>query len=165
MKPRLDPEEALAGPFYAVAALLVVIPLGDFLLSASAPEPSSIQWRFSTIGLLSSRTLTPILGLGLAFVLSALLKQHGMQRLLVYVCLTSGVALAGLSVLFLRDVMHLSLNVPTDERPAFSSAWHRALLKHALSAATLLYLGWSARRMIPERGRPHAPKPVHVVSK
>lgn len=165
MKPRLDPDEALAGPFYAVAALLVVIPLGDFLLSTAPPEPSSPQWRFTTVGLLSSFTLTPILGLGLAFVLSAILKQYRVQRILVYLCLTIGVVLAGLSALFMMDMMQLSSTVPTTERPAFDSAWQRALLKHALSAVAVTYLGWGARRMIPERNRLRTPKAVHVVSK
>jgi hypothetical protein len=59
---RLDPDEALAGPLYAVAAMLVIVPLTDFLLSVPPPQLSSVQWRFATAGLFSSYIVQPILG-------------------------------------------------------------------------------------------------------
>jgi hypothetical protein len=162
---RLDPEEALAGPLYAVAALLFLLPLVDFLLGIPPAQLSSVQWRFAAVGLLSGYTLTPILGVALAFVVSAMLKQYMAQRVLVLACFLGALLLIVLSMGFLLDVMQLRATVPAEGRPAFSSAWKRAILKHLLSAVVLAYMGWRARRMIPARSRPHAPKPVHVVSK
>lgn len=165
VRTRLDPEDALARPLYAVAAMLVVIPLVDFLLVVPPAEYSSVQWRFAAAGLLSSHTLMPILGLALAFVISAVLKQHSVQRALVVACLTIAVFLGVVCILFVLDVRSLRASVPLDGRPAFSSAWTRALITHALSAATLAYLGWRARLMIPVSSRVRGPKTVHVVSK
>jgi len=68
---RLDPDEALAGPLYAVAAMLLIVPLTDFVLSVPPAQFSSVQWRFATAGLFSGYTVQPILGLALAFVVTA----------------------------------------------------------------------------------------------
>jgi hypothetical protein len=165
LKPRLDPEEALSGPLYLVAIVLVAIPALDFLMSVPAVNFGSVQWRFAAAGLLSGYTLTPILGIGLGFVVASLVKQDRVQLALVILCLAIGVALLIISVGFVFDALQLRVSIPADERAAFNSAWRRALLKHLLSAITLLYLGWNARRMIPHRSNKRGPRPVHVVSK
>lgn len=165
MKPRLDPEEALSGPLYLVAIVLVAIPAVDFLLSVPAVNFSSVQWRFAAVGLLSGYTLTPILGISLALVIASFLRHHGVQLAMVILCLTMGTVLLVMSAGFVFDALQLRFQIPADGQAAFNSAWRRALLKHVLAAIALLYLGWRARRMIPARSTKHSPKPVHVVSK
>jgi hypothetical protein len=150
---------------YLVAALLVAIPLIDFLLSVPAAEPGNVQWRFSAVGLLSGYTLLPIVGCALAFVVSSVLRHYTLQRLLVAFCLTMGVVLIALSLGFLLDVAQVRASVPPGGRAAFSSAWNRALIKHVLGGVALIYMGWRARRMIPVRVKQRGPKPVHVISK
>jgi hypothetical protein len=164
-KTPIDPEEALAGPLYVVAALLIVIPLADFALSVAAPVLSSVQWRFAAVGLLSGFTLTPILGIAMMFVISAILEHRRLQRVLSILCLTIAVVFIVMSAGFVLDVLQLRASVPLEGRPAFQSAWTRALLKHVLAAVALGYLGWRARRMIPAGPRPKTPRTVHVVSK
>ncbi len=165
MSPRLDPEEALAGPLYGVAALLIVIPLVDFVLSVPSAEFSNTQWRFAAVGLFSGYTLTPILGLAMALVIAAFLKQFAIQRWLVAASLSFAALLIAVSLGFLLDMQELRGSVPNDGRAAFKSAWTRASVKLALSAIGLVYLGWSARRMIPARVRQRPSKTVHVISK
>ena len=162
---RLDPEDALAGPLYAVAALLVVIPAADFLLSVASPQPSSVQWRFAAVGLLSGFTLTPVLGVAMAMVVAAFLRHVTVQRVLVVLCLAMAAILLILSAGFLLDVIQVGASVPAEGRAAFKSAWTRALIKHLLVALALAYLGWRARRMIPSGSRPRTPRTVHVVTK
>ncbi len=165
MSHRLDPEEALAGPLYVVAALLILLPLVDFALSIPATELSSVQWRFAAVGVLSGYTMMPLLGLGLAFVISAVRKQHTVQRGLVLICLTTALALVGMTLSFVLDGLQVRASVPEEGLSAFMNAWTRALLKLALSAVALAYMGWRARRMIPAPSRHRTPKTVHVVSK
>ena len=165
MSSRLDPEEALAGPLYVVAALLIGIPLVDFVLSVPSAELSNVQWRFAAVGLLSGYTLTPILGLAMALVIAAVLKQYAVQRWLVAACLSFGATLIALSAGFMLDVLQLRFSVPSDGRAAFQSAWIRAVVKLGLSMIALVYMGWRARRMIPAWSRHRPPKTVHVVSK
>lgn len=165
MSTRLDPEEALTGPLYLVAALLVVFPIVDYVLSVPPPAMSDVQWRFAAVGLLSNYTLTPILGLAMAFVISAFLKHHSLQRWLVVACLSLAVILIALSLGFVLDSLQVRASVPEEGRAAFASAWKRAFIKHALATVALVYMGLRARRMIPSRNRQRTPKPVHVVSK
>ena len=165
MSSRLDPDEALAGPLYAVAALLIVIPLVDVVLSVPPPELSNAQWRFGAVGVLSSYTLTPILGLAMGFVIAAFLKQYAVQRWLVAATLSFAAVLLALSTGFLFDMSELRFSIPNDGRAAFQSAWIRAIIKLALSIIALAYMGWRARRMIPARIRHRPAKTVHVVSK
>lgn len=165
MGTRLDPEEALAGPLYFVATLLVVIPMVDYFLSVPPAEYSNVQWRFSALGLLSGHLLTPLLGLALVFVISSVLRHHTLQRIMVIASLAFSVLLLLLSVSFLVDVKQLDATVPRDGRAAFTSAWQRALIKLFLASWGFGYLGLRARRMIPAPSRHRGPKPVHVVSK
>lgn len=165
MAARLDPEEALAGPLYVVAALLIVIPMVDVVLGVPAPQFSNVQWRFAAVGALSGYTLTPVLGLSMALVIAAFLKQYAVQRWLVAAVLSLAAILIALSFGFVRDMLELRVSVPEDGRAAFNSAWERAIAKLALSALALVYMGWRARRMIPVRSRHRTPKPVHVISK
>jgi hypothetical protein len=163
--PRLEPEEALTGPLYAVAGLLILVPLVDLVMTVPPPEYGNLQWRFTAMGLLSGATLLPIVGLALGLVISGYLKQRTIMLTLVIVCLTMAVALLTLSFGFLIDVKQLRFTVPDETRAAFNSAWRRAVIKLLLSGATLAYMGWLARRMIPGVVRKPAHKPVHVVSK
>ena len=165
MTSRLDPDEALAGPLYAVAALLIVIPLVDVVLTVPPPELSNAEWRFAAIGVLSSYTLTPILGLAMGFVVAAFLKQYAVQRWLVAASLSFAAILLALSIGFLLDMSELRFSIPNDRSAAFQSAWIQAIIKLALSIIALAYMGWRARRMIPARTRQRPVKTVHVVSK
>lgn len=149
-KPPLDPEEALAGPLYVVAILLVAMPAIDFVLSVGSLQPGSVQWRFATVGLLSGYTLTPILGAAMGLVVAAVAGHALVQKVLVALCLTSAVVLAVLSVGFVLDTLQLRLTIPSDGQGAFRSAALRALLKHGLAAVAFWYLGWRARRMLPD---------------
>jgi hypothetical protein len=163
---RLDPEEALAGPLYFVAAMMVIIPLVDFVLTVPSPEFSSAEWRFSAAGLLSGHILWFLLGVALAFAVSAILKHYAVQRALVIACLTSAVIFALLSYQFWTDMGSQRFSTFGDARLAFTSAGNRAIIKLMLTAIAFGYMGWRARRMIPAAAARHkTPKPVHVVSK
>jgi chromate transport protein ChrA len=161
----IDPEDALAGPLYLLAGMLVLVPLVDFVLSVPPAELSSAQWRFGALGMLSGHMLMPVLGIAVALVVSAITKQYSVQRILVLVCLTTAAIMLVLAIAFLRDMDDARAYVTTDGMPAFSSAATRAIIKLILTSIMLGYLGWRARRMIPAPVRHKTPKPVHVISK
>jgi hypothetical protein len=164
-KPLLEPDEALAGPLYLVAGLLVVMPLMDFAMSIGPAQFASVQWRFASVGLLSGYTLMPLLGLALALGLAGLTRQRAAQRVLIVLCLTLAVVMLLIAVGFLLDVMQVRATVPAEGRPAFQSASTRALVKHLLAVIAFWYLGWRARRMVPPPIRAKAPKTVQIVNK
>jgi hypothetical protein len=161
----LDPEDALAGPLYLLAGMLVFVPLVDFILTVPPAEWANARWRFDAVGLLSGYTLMPVLGFAVALVVSAIRKQYSLQRGLVIGCLTTAAIILVLSIAFLQDMADERAYVTSDAMPAFSSATTRALIKLLLTSISLAYLGWRARRMIPAPVRQKTPKPVHVISK
>ncbi len=163
---QLDPEDALAGPLYVVAGLLVLMPALDFLMSIGTPQAGSVQWRFATVGLLSGYTLTPILGFALALVVAAVRSHKAVQRILVVLCLLGAATLLLLLIGFIFDVLQLRVQIPAEGQAAFRSAAVRAALKHLLAALAFGYLGWRARRMIPSGPREKRPVPgVRVIAK
>jgi hypothetical protein len=70
-----------------------------------------------------------------------------------------------LTVGFLLDVVQLRLSIPEDGQRAFRNASARAITKNVLGAIAFFYLGWRARRMIPERSHEPKPKTVRIVTK
>jgi ethanolamine transporter EutH len=150
---------------YVIAVLLFLLPTVDFALSIPAAEFSSVQWRFATVGVLSGYTLLPIAGLGLGFVIASVRKHLTVQRILVLMCLTIALILIVMTMSFVLDGLQVRASVPEEGLAAFTSAFTRALLKLALSAVALAYMGWRARRMIPASVRRRSPRTVHVVSK
>lgn len=163
--PRLDPEEALIGPVYLVAALLVLLPAVDFVMSVGTPQPGSVQWRFATVGLLSGYTITPILGAAIALVVAGFAGHRLVMAAVSWLSLVGAAILLLLVASFLLDAIQLRLTVPEDGQRAFRSASARALVKHGLSAAAFLYLGWRGRRMIPAVSHERQARPVHIVTK
>ena len=165
MRIRLDPDEALGGPLYAVAALLILVPVAEFVFTIPPPNFENARWRFDAVSLVASNMVMPIVGMALALVVSGMLGQPRVQRVLVYACLTIALGLAAASAGFMRDVQALRLVVPLDESAAFRSIWMRSIIKLLLSMAVLAYLGWKARQMIPAATHHKSPTSVHVITK
>ncbi|HSA55464.1 MAG TPA: hypothetical protein VLE53_07150 [Gemmatimonadaceae bacterium] len=151
---RLDKDEALPAPLYVVAALLIALPGIDLLQSVSGGQPANVQWRFATVGVLSSYLATPLLGTAVAVVVASVAGHHGVRRVLVVVCFTASAVLVLLALGFILDALQLRSSVRPDARDSFEGASVRALAKLMLVAAGLAFLGLRARRIRgPHRSR------------
>lgn len=144
---------ALAGPVYAMAAILVTISFLDFLQSVSGFQPGSIQWRFATVGLLSSYLVMPMLGSVMIIVVAAVNEHRLVQRVIGIVNLVAALALLVLLFGFGLDVLQLRNSVPSENVDAFTAASVRAAAKHGLAVVGLAYLGWRAARGVPGTAR------------
>lgn len=143
----LDSDEALAPPLYLLAAFLVAMPAADFLQGIGAPQPGSVQWRFATIGLLSSYVAMPLVGVALAVVVAAVREHRVAQRALALANLAVAVVLVCLVALFTLDALQLRSGVPADSRGNLESASLRAVLKHVAAAVVLFWLGMRGLRI------------------
>jgi hypothetical protein len=143
----LDADDALTGPFYFLAMVLVVMPLLDFTQSITTFQPGNVQWRFATMGLASNFTLTPMLGIGLAIAIAAFRGQAALLRIFAWVTLVAAGVLILLLAGFILDVLQLRSEVPADGRAGFESASLRAVVKHVISVLALAFLGVRARRI------------------
>lgn len=162
---RLEKDEALRAPLYLVATLLVLLPGIDFLHAVGGLQPGNIQWRFATVGVLSSYLATPLLGATIALVVAAMSGHHGIRRGLMIACFITGGGLVLLALGFALDALQLRSSVRPEALNSFQGASARAGLKLLLVAAGLAFLGWRALRIAtPERRRSADRGPVPLVT-
>ena len=162
---QLEKDEALPAPLYVVAALLVLLPGIDFLQAVGGIQPANIQWRFATVGVLSSYLATPLLGAAVAIVVASLTGRHGLRRGLAYGCFALSAVLVLLSMGFTLDALQLRNTVRPDALGSFEGASARAVLKLLLAAGALAFLGWRAVRIAtPARPRVSRRAPVPLVT-
>jgi hypothetical protein len=137
----VDTDEVLAAPFYAFGMLLIGLPLLDFVTSVLPPSFSNIQWRFTTVGLLSNFLMTPLLGMGIMIVVAAIREHFVFQRVLATINGIAAVLLIALLVLFVLDIVQLTGSIPPDGLKIFQNAAFKAIVKHTM---TILVLTWLA---------------------
>jgi hypothetical protein len=145
---------SLAVPAYLMAALLVLFPLGDTLLTVWPLRLGTVSWRFGAVGIFSRAMMTPLLGLLLALAVAALAKHSRARR---------GIALlAGLQALVLLIVIPLfaldTLQMRSQVRPealagvdvastiAATKLLLTAVVAAALCAAGVRRTRWDAQR-------------------
>jgi len=139
--------DALIGPLYFVAFLLVATPVMDFVTSIIPLRTSDIEWRFASVGLLSGFLLTPLLGLALAIGVAHIAMHRRFQRVLAVLNLTVTAFFVVLSLFFLLDIFQLRSAVEPEAAEAFASAASKAVIKHASFIVALGMLGWGGFRV------------------
>jgi hypothetical protein len=151
----------LAWPVYLAGVLTLVLPLADLLASVWPIRVGQLEWRFGTIGLLSGFTLSPMLGLIMCMAAAAVLEHRVVQRVFAAVGMLGAVLLLGMTVVFAFDWLQYRAAAPAEARPAMDTGSIKAIVKHLLVAASLIWLaiaGWQAGRRA-HRAR-HAQPPL-----
>ena len=92
---------------YSVGLLLLIVPLVDLTLRALPPQFGTLQWRFSTVGLLLGNYGTLILGVSLIGLTAALLGDRGVLRAVGVGALIMAVVTLAMLVLFGLDAVQL----------------------------------------------------------
>jgi hypothetical protein len=92
---------------YAVAMLLILVPLADVTLRSFTTEFGSLQWRFGTVGLLFGNLGTVVLGLGLAGLVATILGNRGVLRGVGLFSILLAVALLAMMALFALDALQM----------------------------------------------------------
>lgn len=139
---------------YLVAALMLIIPVLEVVLSVWPLRVGETSWRFGTVGLLSQALLTPLLG---ALVLVLLAVTLGHRRTLATVSVVAALlALALLVVIpiFGLDAIQMRTRVRTDAHRAFdlSSVLATIKLTAAFVVSLLLAIGsWKMRKAVMRR--------------
>jgi hypothetical protein len=138
---RFDSGDALIGPLYLIALLLIGTPLMDFVSSVLPLRPGELQWRFASVGLLSGFLLTPLLGIVLALGVAIYADHARFIRLLS--AFNVGVAVLFVIVLgaFALDILQLRSVVQAEAKAAFEAAAVKAVVKHGCFIVALGWLG------------------------
>ena len=146
MKPTSSAERTLISGGYAVAIMLLVVPIADSILATWPPAPSSIQWRFGMLGLLGNSLSYPVLAMLMAALTARFLEQRrvlatlGVLGALAAVFLLVGVGFFALDTLQLRSVVR-----PTMQRPFLAAAVKSGTI-FVVAAAIFAWLSLGAYR-------------------
>lgn len=148
----------LAVSLYGVAAILVVLPITDTVLSLWPLHTGDLIWRFGAAGIIASHALLmPLIGLLLASVTAVLLEHRRTLRGLSVVAAVVGLAVAVGIGLFALDVVQTRARVEPGAQAGFDSASLRVFIRMGLvvPAAIAIAAGsWAASgRVGRESGR------------
>jgi len=155
----LEQLNPLAVPAYAVAALMVLIPVVDTVFALLPMHPGDVAWRFGAIGLGSQLMLSPLLGALVAFVTAALLGHRGGLRALQILCMVAAVLILAAVVLFVLDALQTRHQVQPKAKFAFDKATATALLKYFVGLAIWVAFVIAGQRLIGRRRAQDASEP------
>ncbi|HET9983616.1 MAG TPA: hypothetical protein VFQ38_08510 [Longimicrobiales bacterium] len=135
-----------------MAAILVVFPAAEAMLSLMPWQLGVTAWRFGAAGLLSRALMTPMLGLLMLAGLAVLLEHRRFLRVLSVASLVVAVALIVVLGTFLLDALQMRGQIRPDLKKPFDVASLQAAAKFAVSAVWLGLLAVGGLRAA-RRGR------------
>lgn len=128
----MKPNRAVIAAAYAVALMLVLIPLSEMLLRVWPLRLGEASWRFGAVGLFSNALMTPLLGLTFAGMLAFIYGHRRTIRTISVVLGVSGLILVLASGMFILDALQMRASVVPEAKLAFDVASAQALLKLGL---------------------------------
>jgi hypothetical protein len=158
----------LLGTGYVLAALLLVLPLLEPLVTLLPPRPGAVRWRLQAFGAFSQALVLPLLGATLAVGTAVLLDQRKVVRVLAGVAFGFGLLLAMATLLFALDLVEYRGAIGVELREYYQVAGLIYFFALSLGAAFLFWLGWAAGRAAgwPRHGvRHHTREPEPPLAK
>lgn len=137
----------LATPAYALAVLLIVIPLLDTLFAMLPTRLGDVSWRFGALGLGSQALMTPLLGALVALATAVLLEHRRGVRVLQVLAWVVAAGLVGAIVLFLLDAVQVRASVKAEAKPALDKVSVLALGKYFAGVAVSMMFAVSSHRL------------------
>lgn len=132
---------------YAMVLLMILIPIGEALLSVAPFRLGDTAWRFGAAGMVSRALMTPLLGLILLGAIGYALERRWVVLTTAGLALFAMLALFGAQVIFILDAVQMRSLVREEARQAFDAASVLALFKMFVSGVVTLLLAIGAWRM------------------
>jgi hypothetical protein len=126
---------------YAVALILILIPLFDAIALILPIRFGEVRWRYGTVGLLANATMIPVAGLLLAFFVANALDHRKVLRTLGVLAWIGVVGAALFLVSFALDGLQTYKEVNPTQHLAFLLASATGMAKLFFSAFILGLLG------------------------
>jgi hypothetical protein len=142
-----DARRSLSRLTIMVAALLILIPLIDFVSNIWPLKPDEARWRFGGVGLISGYLVTPLLGDLLLVISVAMLERRTTQRVIAVANLVTALLLTGILLSYPLDVLQLRGNVPADSLAVFQGTALRSAIKLLLLVVAFIWLGVGGFRL------------------
>jgi hypothetical protein len=154
------PFRKISGALYLTSALLVLVPLVDFLSSIVPYLPASAKWRFASSSLFSGFVLTPLLGIALAIMVAGLMQHRLVLRWVAILSFLGALALIAIAALLALDVIELRATADAEVKMAIVMSGGRAIFKNLLMAGSLAYIGLACRSASGGMEPPRAANPM-----
>lgn len=132
---------------YTMVALMIVMPLGETLLSIWPLRMGEAAWRFGAAGLFSRALMTPLLGLVLLWVIAFLLGHRRAVITTAVVAALGALVLALAEGMFVLDAVQMRAQVREEAKLAFDLASLLALFKIGMSFLVASVLAWGSWKM------------------
>jgi hypothetical protein len=145
--PSPEARRTLSRLMILVAALLILVPLIDFVSNIWPLKLAEARWRFGGVGLISGYLVTPLLGDLMLMIATATLERRIAQRGLAVCNLLGAIVLAGILVSYPLDVLQLRGSVPADSLALFDGAAIRSVVKLLLLVVAFLWLAIAGFRL------------------
>ena len=133
--------DRLRMPLYALAVLLVMHPVGDFVANVWPLRVGEVEWRYGVMGLLSGFLMTPMLGLAIAVGVGAVGGDRVLLKVLGWLSVVTGVLLLVLTVFFALEIIQFRPSVPTEGLGQYDIGSWKAVIKHLITAPVIIMLG------------------------
>ena len=154
------PFRKISGALYLISALLILLPLVDFLTSVVPYLPSSTKWRFASSSLFAGFLLTPLLGIALAMVVAGLRNHRFVLRWIGILSLMAALALLAASALLALDIIELRATADAEVKMAIVLSGARAVFKNLVMAGSLVYIGLACRAATGGMEPPRSAEPM-----
>jgi len=118
----MDSKKTLAAPAYLIAFLLFALPLIDVSTQLTPFRFASEQWRFNSVGAISSMLILPIAAVLVAVATAAIFEHRRTRRIFGWISALLAIALAAALVLFVLDFFQ----VRPQYRPQLQDSLQRA---------------------------------------
>jgi hypothetical protein len=154
------PFRKISGALYLISALLIVLPIVDYLTSIVPYLPASTKWRFASSVLFSGSLLTPLLGVALAMLVAGIMQHRQVLRWAGILSIAVALALLGICALLALDVIELRATAEDDVKLAIVLSGARAIFKNIVMAGSLVFIGLACRSASVGMEPPRAANPM-----
>ena len=141
MRPFGKAEQTLLTGGYAVALLLLIVPIADAILATWPPAPGALQWRFGMLGLIGNSLSYPVLAMLIGAMTARALENRGLLRFLSVAGIVIAVLLLASVMLFATDTLQLRAGVRPEMKQPFTAA---AIKSGGIFVVSALIFAWLA---------------------
>jgi len=154
------PFRKISGALYLTSALLVFLPIVDFVTSIVPFLPASTKWRFASSAVFAGSLLIPLTGIALAMIVAGLMNHRFVLRWIGILSVLAAVGLVAVSALLALDIIELRSSAESEVQNAIVLSGVRAIFKNLVLSASLIYVGLACRSASRSMEPPRAQNPM-----
>ena len=154
------PFRKISSALYLMSALLIFLPIVDFVTSIFPFLPSSTKWRFASSAVFAGSLLIPLGGIALAMLVAGLMNHRFVLRWVGILSFLSAIGLVAVCALLALDVIELRAQAESEVRNAIVLSGVRAIFKNLVMSASLIYIGLACRNASGGMEPPRAETPM-----